>query len=150
VAEALVSLSEAFPLDAAHLSVEEFRACARYYEAMDFILYLREDMPYRADRVGSFLTLLLHPHEQRAIGLKIKGCKFLFKQLQAIFRAQGRALPDDEFMPLMSILEVAMTAGMASGITDHVERKRLTKSYQTARAMAKTVRFDPRELKQAA
>jgi hypothetical protein len=47
VAEALVSLSEAFPLDAAHLSVEEFRACARYYEAMDFILYLREDMPYR-------------------------------------------------------------------------------------------------------
>lgn len=146
----LAGLSEVLSLDRGELSQGGFQACARYYEPMDFLLYLREDLPYRADRVDSFLTLLWHPHEERAIGVKLKGFRFLFQQLQAIVRAQGGALPENGFPTLMSAVEVAMTAGLGASVTAGAERKRLLKSYATAKVLVKAVRFDPRELKQAA
>jgi len=65
-------------------SVEEFQPCARYYGAMDILLYLETDLPYRADRVDPFLTLLWHPGKEEAIGVKLKGFRFLFQRAQAI------------------------------------------------------------------
>jgi hypothetical protein len=127
-----------------------FQACARYYEAMDFILYLREDLPYRADRVDRFLTLLWHPSEDRAIGVKLKGFRYLFQHLQAIFRGNGRSLPETDFFPLISALEVAMVAGLAANVIAGEERKRLTKKYGTAKTLVRSVRFDGREIQKAA
>ncbi len=146
----LATLSEVLPLEMGTLPEGEFQACARYYEPMDFLMYLREDVPYRADRVDSFLTLLWHPSEQRAVGVKLKGFRFVFQHLQAIFRSQGIPLPDDGFLPLMTAFEVTMTAGMGASVTAGAERKRLLKSYATAKALVRTVQFDPRELRRAA
>lgn len=64
--------------------LQPFKPVARYYEAMDCVIYLLEDLAYSADRVDGFLTLLWHPHEERLIGVKLKGFRFLFGRLQAI------------------------------------------------------------------
>ena len=64
--------------DFAFHDISPFEPRALYYETMDFLLYLQEDLPYRADRIDPFLTLLWHPYEDRAIGVKIKGFRFLF------------------------------------------------------------------------
>lgn len=146
----LATPREAVFFDPRELPQGDFQACARYYEPMDFLLYLRDDLPYRADRVDSFLTLLWHPYQDQAIGVKLKGFRFLFERMQAIFRAQGRLLLDNDFLPVMSAVEVAMTAGIGSAITDGAERKRLDRSYALARTLTKSARFDPRELRKAA
>jgi hypothetical protein len=146
----LVGLSEVLPPDLEGIPPAPFQACARYYEPMDFVLYLREDLPYRADRVDSFLTLLWHPSEDRAIGIKLKGFRYLFQRLQAIFRAQGVTITDNEFLPLVSAVEVATVAGLGASMTVGEERKRLTKSYATAKTLVKSARFDQRELRRAA
>src|SRR5665213_2372823 len=136
----LAGLGEVLPLDLEGSAETKFQECARYYEPMDFVLYLREDLPYRADRVDSFLTLLWHPHEDRAIGVKLKGFRYLFQRLQAIFRAQGATISDNEFLPLISAVEIAMVAGLGASMTAGEERKRLTKSYAMARSLVKSVR----------
>jgi hypothetical protein len=50
----------------------EFKPVARYYSAMDHILYLKEDCSYRADRVDEWLTLLWHPYKWELVGIKLK------------------------------------------------------------------------------
>src|SRR5216684_613546 len=90
--------------------IKEFTPCARYYETMDLLLYLQEDLSYRADRVDEFLTLLWHPQEDRAIGVKLKGFRFLFQRLKAALAAQNVQLGEGVFMSLVAALEVAMTS----------------------------------------
>jgi hypothetical protein len=127
-----------------------FEACACYYEPMDFILYLQEDVPYRADRIDHFLTLLWHPYEPRAIGIKLKGARFIFQRIQAIFRSRGEDIPDSDFMSLVTALEVAMTAGAGAAVTGAVERKRLDEGYQKARELIGNAGFSTQELAAAA
>ena len=66
------TLGGVLPPDLEGVPFKVFEACACYYEPMDFILYLQEDVPYRADRIDYFLTLLWHPYEPHAIGIKPK------------------------------------------------------------------------------
>ena len=63
-------------------TVEEggFRPVARYYPPMDFLLYLKEDCSYRADRVDQFLTLLWHPYKDELVGIKLKGIRFIYEK----------------------------------------------------------------------
>lgn len=83
--------------------IPDFRACARYYPGMDFLLYLQEDSSFRADRVDRFLTLLWHPQEDRLIGLKFKDWKLAFDRLKADYK-----LSDNDFLPLVKALELAL------------------------------------------
>ena len=49
-----------------------FKPCATYYPAMDMLLYLERDCPYRAVPVaGSNVELLLAPDTSDAVGVKI-------------------------------------------------------------------------------
>lgn len=128
----------------------EFSPCARYYEDMDVLLYLEEDIPYRADRVDPFLTLLWHPDREDAVGVKLKGFRFLFQRIKAILRAEGVKLDDAVFVPMVAALEVAMTAGLGAVITADVERERLEEKYAKARKLIERAKFDTRELAEAA
>ena len=124
--------------------LSQFQPCAHYYEAMDVVLYLQEDVSYRADRVDGFLTLLWHPQEDRAIGVKLKGWGYLFQRLQSILKATGVDLPDSQFVPLISAIEVAVTAGLGEQLVAGNERQRIAK-YETAKQIVVGVNFDSRE-----
>ena len=131
----------------------DFEPTAKYYHAMDFLLYLREDCSYVADRVDPFLTVLYHPDDQsRIVGIKLKGFRFLFDQ----FRKVVEQLNDDHFLPVVKFIEMALVAGMAEAyIAKNKERiqksrERIEKSYDEARRLVEGVEFDQREFKEAA
>ena len=121
---------------------ESFEPTAKYYHAMDFLLYLREDCSYVADRVDPFLTVLYHPHDQsRIVGIKLKGFRFLFDQLRKIVEH----LESEHFLPVVKFIEMALVAGMAEAYIDQ-NRERIKKSYDDARGLVAGVEFDQREL----
>lgn len=127
-----------------------FEPRALYYETMDFLLYLQEDLPYRADRVDQFLTLLWHPHEDRAIGVKIKGIRVVFDRIRAFLKTKNMDISESRFMPFVSAIEMALTMGLGPVITLDAERKRLEESYDTARDLVGSVEFDVGPLAMAA
>jgi hypothetical protein len=128
----------------------EFQKSARYYAPMDVLLYLEEDVAYRADRVDPFLTLLWHPYEQRAVGIKLKGFRCIYEWTREIFATRGIHLTSDDFLPLITAFEVAMTAGRGAILTRETEQKRFEERYAQARALIKDVQFDLREMALAA
>jgi len=128
-----------------------FAPCARYYEDMDVLLYLEEDIPYRADRVDTFLTLLWHPEKEEAVGVKLKGFRFLFRRIQAILKADGKTLNDGKFLRMITALEVALTAGLGAEITIDAERARLVEEkYDRARRLIDRATISTEELTKAA
>lgn len=46
---------------------------AQYFRAMDCIIYLTEDCSYRARPIDDTLELLMHPQEERVVGIKLNG-----------------------------------------------------------------------------
>jgi hypothetical protein len=127
-----------------------FIPSARYYEPMDCIVYVEEDTSHRSDRVDRFLTLLWHPYEERAIGVKLKGFRFIFERTRQILEAQGVPISESEFVPLITAFEVATTAGLGNALMTSAERERLDEKYKKARDLIKNVCFDARELMKAA
>jgi hypothetical protein len=145
MANALDFLKEVSP----HSEIPQFFPCARYYAPMDLLIYLQEDLSYRADRVDEFLTLLWHPSEDRAIGVKLKGFRFLFQRLTAALAAQNVQLGDGVFVSLVAALEIAMTS-LGSAVVAQAERERREQSYERARELLKTVQFDTAPMAAAA
>jgi hypothetical protein len=56
---------------------------------MDCLIYLREDVSYRAVRLDQYRTVLLHPQEDRAVGVKLKGTRFFIEEARALLRTVG-------------------------------------------------------------
>ena len=110
--------------------VAVFAPVARYNPKMDALTYLNEDCSFRADRVDPILTVLWHPYEDKLVGIKLKGVKFLFNQLTHIIDN----LQERDFLPLIKMFEAAMIGGLAKDIMDDVERDRRKKMYEEARA----------------
>ena len=108
---------------------------------MDFLLYLREDCSYRADRVDPFLTVLYHPYEDRIVGIKLKGFRFLFDQ----FRKIVEHLDNEHFLPLVKFVEIALVAGVAEAFIAK-NKERIEKSYADAKQLVEGVEFDHREV----
>jgi hypothetical protein len=100
-----------------------FESAAKYFDAMDVLVYLEEDVAYRSDRVDPFLTLLWHPSKNEAIGVKLKGFRFLFERIQALRKSER--VEESEFLSLVYALEVAITAGLGAIITADAEQKRI-------------------------
>ncbi len=147
-----LTIEDLLPVGREDYEFAAFEPCASYIGPMDQIIYLREDESYRADRIDQFLTILWHPHEERVIGIKIKGIRFLFESLQAILKAAtGKSLPSDLFLPLVGAIELAlkMRGGEAS---DRLEKDRATdwlalnRSYELARGIAEGVSIDTRKI----
>lgn len=145
-----VGLSELVSQWGGNAPLGNFKPSARYYEAMDVVLFLQEDLSYRADRVDAHLTLLWHPHEDRAIGVKLKGFRVLFSRLQEHIRSLGIEFPDDRFVPLIAALEVAVTANLGKRIVATAERQRIEGKYQAAKKILADVTVDPSEIPAAA
>ena len=112
----------------------QFEPFAKYHKSMDFLLYLNTDCAYRADRVDIFLTVLWHPNEQRIVGLKLKGFKFLFGRLMAI---SGTQIKESGFIQLVEVLEIAMVGGVAESMMRKIETGRLQQRYEEARRFAR-------------
>lgn len=124
---------------------EGFAPVARYYSAMDLVMYLREDCSYRADRVDMWLTLLWHPYEDVLVGIKLKGVRFLFDRVKQIV-----GLRDDDFLPLVSLLEAALVGGMTESALEGLADGRMEKLYEQAREIARDVRLPATELRRVA
>jgi len=127
-----------------------FRPTAKYYHAMDFLLYVREDCSYRSDRIDRFLTVLYHPYEETIVGIKLKGFRFLFEQFKRIVKdLTDLNLDDRHFLPVIAFIEVAVVAREAEAIlAENMER--IKSSYDDARDLVRDVTFDPRDLPRAA
>lgn len=63
-----------------------FRPGIWYDPVSDCLIYLKEDCSYRAQVVDSSLTVLLHPNENRSVGIKLKSIKFVLQALNATER----------------------------------------------------------------
>ncbi len=66
--------------------LKEFQPFARYFPDSDMILYVCEDVSYRAQRVTekSFFEVLWHPHEARPIGVKVVNMRGLHGEMQRL------------------------------------------------------------------
>lgn len=120
------------------------RPTTTYVKGMDCLLFLREDCSYRADRVDVYLTVLWHPHEQRLVGIKLKGCSFLFRQIM-----KAMSLTEDSVIRLVSVLELVLLAGFAEVIIHDHETKgrdRLERLYSEARGVAADAEINLREV----
>jgi len=125
-------------------NLERFAPVARFYPSMDFMLYLKEDCSYRADRIDPFLTILLHPHEDKPVGIKIKGFRFIFERLKALIE-----IKEEQFLPLIKAIEVALVGGMAEAMMKDHEQNRVLVMYEKARKLAAGVTFDAKEIQQS-
>jgi len=144
-----LTLADLLPSEWGEPSFELFEACASYSAPMDCIIYLREDEPARADRIDQFLTILWHPHEDRVIGIKLKGIRFLFEILQsAVKSVTGKDIPNDRFVPLIGAVQIALKMQAGPGLMESFQNDRvkrlaaLTKSYEIARGIVDGVTFD--------
>jgi hypothetical protein len=127
----------------------EFHPVSRYFGPIDAMVYVREDGSYRADRVDPFLTILWHPTEERLVGVKLKGFRFLFEQILAI----DPELKKEHFVSFVRALEFAFAAGLGEKLTDEHEETRKRKrvrNYAEARKFVKDVTIPGEELKKAA
>src|SRR4051794_32989203 len=107
-------------------SLTEFRPAAKYFAAMDCLIYLREDCSYRAVRLDTLRTVLLHPTEDRPVGVKLKGTRFLMERLMAVFKAHDVNTADlSKHLKLITLWEIAATAeGKDAVASAEAERQR--------------------------
>jgi hypothetical protein len=130
---------------------EPFRAVARYNSLMDHLLYLKEDCPYRADRVDKWLTLLWHPYHWELVGIKLKGIRAVFRELMV----ESSSEQDPDVLPIAELLGEILMAGGAARLMDSYEEERklrLRQKYRLAlRFATKTQAAVPsEELRRAA
>lgn len=102
---------------------------------MDQLVFLREDVSFRADRVDEYLTLLWHPYEERLVGLKLKGIQSKF---DVVVKASGHGNHTD--MPLVDLIfGVMVGSAFASKRMDRLgdgRREAWFEKYELARQAA--------------
>lgn len=112
--------------------VGPFEPASRYFAGMDMFIYLSEDVSYRAERVDGYLTALRHPHDDRIVGLKLKGFRWLFNEVQGQL-----GLADDDFVYLVEVLQIILVRVGDELIRD-VERRQ---KYREIRLLAAELRL---------
>jgi hypothetical protein len=88
-----------------------FEATAGYFASMDCLIYLKQDCSYRAVRLSPFITVLLHPQDDKAVGIKVKGVRSLYEALRTFAKEQGLTFPAADFIELVALVEVAFSFG---------------------------------------
>jgi hypothetical protein len=107
-----------------------FHPVARYYPAMDHLLYLKEDCTYRADRVDEWLTLLWHPYKWDLVGIKLKGIRAIFRHFLT-----DSDRKEADVLPIAELLGLLLMSGGAEGIIEKHEmprREELKRKYRLA------------------
>ena len=98
-----------------------FTPISRYYPTMDYLIYLKEDCSYRADRVDEALTLLWHPYSDNLVGIKIKGFRCLCAESQTLAKL---ASDESGFLSLAAVVARILLRGAAEAIMAAVELDR--------------------------
>lgn len=127
---------------------DRFEPIARYYPEMDLLLFLNEECSYRSDRIDPFLTVLWHSKDERLVGLKLKGFRFIFEQAKSILE-----LREDAFLPLVKAIEIALVGSLGELMMKRAEKdriERLRDRYEQAKQLAKKISVPPDEWKRAA
>lgn len=107
-----------------------FRPVTRYYPPMDFLLYLKEDCSYRADRVDQFLTLLWHPYKDELVGIKLKGIRVIYNKNKERLAAGGV-----NSWPIFALLSEILMDILAAPLMERLEptqQERLREKYRRA------------------
>jgi len=113
-----------------------FEPAAQYHAAMDCVIYIKEDVAYRADRVDGYLTLLWHPREDRIVGVKLKGFCWLYTRVRALRRPFPPGDSAVGFIPLIQVLETALTARLGQILAaDDADREHLTGELASVEAL---------------
>lgn len=113
---------------------EAFAPRACFFEPMDCIVYLKEDVSYRAVRLSPHVTVLIDPYDQnKAVGVKIKGFRTIIERLAAILRAAGLEYEEVE---LVAILETAYTVSLGDKAMREAEAERRVRYQDQVRKLA--------------
>ncbi|MCH8843253.1 MAG: hypothetical protein IID61_09780 [SAR324 cluster bacterium] len=124
---------------------DEFVPVVFYYPEMDYLMYIREDCSYRADRISRFITVLWHPHEEeKLVGIKLKGFRKMFNHAK-----ETSALSEGEFTQLIRWLSLALYRSGEELIEEH-ERNKFQKISPQLREIAEGVSVPEPELQKAA
>jgi hypothetical protein len=120
---------------------------AVYFRAMDYILYLRQDGPYVADRIDESLTLLLDPTSRIAIGVKLKGFHHTYLQLKKVlgiikFDLEAR-------IPFRTFISLAEVAALQVGkdLINDTSRRVQFDSYEVARRIVGAITVSASEFR---
>lgn len=120
---------------------ESFTPRAGYFSAMDCLIYLSEDISYQAVRLSPWITVLVDPARDCAVGVKIKGFRFVVEQLRAILvpiaKDLGIQVSEPDYVALISILEVAFTASLGEQATTEAENERRKRWADQVRNLAR-------------
>jgi len=105
-----------------------YRPVALYLDDADSVEYVRRDIACVYKRIDGFLTLALDLRTRELTGFRLKGFKnFFLKHLQPKYK-----LLDDDFMPMVSVIEEAVKV-MGDELVNHPERKA---AYREVKRMA--------------
>jgi hypothetical protein len=106
----------------------QYVPAAIYLDDADSVEYVRRDVACVYRRVDGFLTLVLDLETRKLNGFRLKGFKnFFLKHLQPKHK-----LLDDDFMPIVSVIEEAVKL-MGDELVSHPERKA---AYREVKRMA--------------
>lgn len=111
---------------------EGFQPITAYFAAMDFVLYLREECAFREDRIDGTLTLLLHPHKDRPVGVRLKGFRALYESVCERVPVLRKHLPFDK---LVEALEVGMHNDKGDALVNDATARRRRKAYERAKEL---------------
>lgn len=106
----------------------KYEPTALYLDDADSVEYVRQDVACVYRRVDGFLTLVLDLNTRKLNGFRLKGFKnFFLTYLQPKYK-----LLDDDFMPMVSVIEEAVKV-MGDELVSHPERKA---AYREVKKMA--------------
>jgi hypothetical protein len=110
------------------VSIPEYRAVPRYERGMDHLIYLTEDVSYRAEMMHRYLTVLLHPTKDDIVGIKIKGFRFIFERLRGVLN-----LKEADFVPLVRLMEMLVGAGLGDHVMEAEKQRRYAQALEFVR-----------------
>jgi hypothetical protein len=102
---------------------------AVYLAMMDMFLFVKEPCAYAEDRVDPYLTIFWHPTEDRVVGFKIKGFKYIFNRI----RDELNLKDDGAFVRAYEVLEQVFKFPREESGKPEQERAR---DYVVARSIA--------------
>jgi hypothetical protein len=114
-----------------------------YSRALNTLLLLTEELSYIAQPIDSFLTILWHPDEKRAVGFQLMEAQLLFSRLHAIL-----VFNDYDTVPLYKVVEMARMGGLIEATPDSSDLDEANRFYDIAQKLAGAITLSPGNWKQ--
>lgn len=118
---------EEFQAVAAHMSPTN--DIAWFDPNMDQLMYMKEDVPHRTDRVDGFVTLFWHGQKEgQLVGMKFKGFRAVFNLL-----VKHYGLHEGDFISLVRFIEYGLVTSINMSMLEEMARVRLEQKYSWAK-----------------